>query len=285
MEAKISYTYTGFMPDEQYRIDLIVVMNDRTEYKISRSFTVAYESQETPVFPTVSANKKNGYIDIDYSQSIYIAGHTNDVEKYNIFKNPTTGTQYTTTQLIDSQYVYYNKINETLPIDIPDNFTIYLHENFLDFFTGKIVELTNESTGDVYTVRYDGRLFYYKIPGYKEAIVDPYVDLSGLHKEKSCVHPAGTTLKELQYDTLYMLYADDVLNADDVFMYNDITKNFWWHITLLPNRVLFKKGTKYDERPAIKSQEFLEKKIKNISEGKMATQKGLGEIPKPTQKI
>lgn len=248
MESKISYSYTSFMSDTQYRIDLTVVMNDRTEYTLSRNFSVSYNSQETPVFPIVQINKSKGYLDIDYSQSIYIAGHTNNTEQYTTFKNVDTATPYVVTQLADGQYVYYDKINETKPIDISEGFTIYLHENFLDLFTGTIIELTDELTGEVYTVRYDSKCFYYKIPGIIEISIDPYVDDSfGIHKERSCIHSAGTTKSSLQYDTLYMLYPSDVITDGSVFMYNDITKNFWWHITLLPDKVIFIKGDKYIE--------------------------------------
>lgn len=247
MEAKMAYTYTGLMSGQQYRIDLTVVMGDRTEYKLSRNFHVSYHSQQVPVFPVVKTDGEKGFVDVDYSQSVYIKGNTNKAEQYQTFRNVDTGSQYTTVRLIEDQSVYYNRINETKPISIPDGFTIYLHENFLDLFSGKIIELTDEETGQTYTVRYDSKYFYYRIGNEREVMVDPYVDSSGNHKERSVVHPPGTTLSALQYDTLYILKDADILNADTIFMYNDITRNFWWHITLLPNRVLFQKGAKYDE--------------------------------------
>ena len=247
MDASITYSYMGFLPDVQYRIELKVVTNDRSEYKVSKLFTADYDTQESAIYPIVKVNGDRGCVDLDYSQSIYIAGHTNKTEQYITIQNADTSTEYAAVSLCDGQYVYYNKINETNPIHVPDQFTLFLHENFEDFFSGTIIKLTDEQTGAEYTVRYDGKAFYYKVPGWREAIVDPYVNTSGVHQEKSAIHAAGTTMASLQYDTLYMLYGDDVVSDNSVFLYNDITKNFWWHITILPDRVLFTKGQSYTE--------------------------------------
>ena len=243
-EAKISYLYSGLKPGTEYRIDLVIVMNDRTEYESSRYFTVEYSFQQTPVFPIVRADKSKGCIDLDYPQSIYIAGHTNNSDnqdQYTSFKNTETGDIYTVAKLASEQYVYYDKIFESNPINIPEEFTIYLHENFLDLFVGNIIEMVDEATGELFQLYYNGRTFCYKFPG------KSLVSYKIYENNMSCMQPSGTTIADLDYNALYILEDDTVITDSSVFMYNDITKNFWWHFTILPDNVFITRGDKYEE--------------------------------------
>ena len=143
------------------------------------------------------------------------------------------------------------KINEYKPISIGDDFTVYYSVHFDEFFTGDIISLTDESSGSTYRVRYDGRKFYYRIGYNSEVSIDPYVNENIIHQEDSVVQPAGTTVEDLDYNTLYILKDTDIIDNDNVILYNDITANFWWNIVLLPDKVIINRGQKYVESEVI----------------------------------
>lgn len=246
MDALLSYTYDGLISGNNYCIKLTIVTNDRHSYTISKSFSVEYETQSSIIMPRVTADKSQNCINVDFSQNVFIKGHTNSEIEYRSFSDPSlNNAKYATVP--SGGYIYYNKLNEYQTLNLGEDFTIYYNVHFHDFFTGDILTLMDELSGTVYNVRYDGRKFYYKIGNNPELFVDPYVDSDNIHQELSSIHNSDSTISDINYNTLYMLYENDVLNSDSVFLYNDITANFWWTFVLMPDRLLAYKGEKYIE--------------------------------------
>lgn len=250
MESKIVYEYDRLMSNTTYTVELIFTMADRKEtVPVRRDFNVEYKTLSTPIAPHLNVNEEDGFIEIDFSETIQIIGESNKETQYISFKNIDTDNIYTTAQISKNQYISYSEITNVGELDIPNGFTLYLHENFCDNFNGKIIELTDENSGQKYTVGYNGRCFYYKIPGMPEVTFDPYiyVDENGEKVDLCCVQSESTTINDLNYDAFYMLYPDSLITPNSIILYNDIAKNFWWHITLLPDKVEFTRGEKYEE--------------------------------------
>ncbi len=248
MDSLLSYTYNGFVSGNKYRIDLTIMTSDRKTYKISRVFDVLYETQSSLLVSNVQQISDKNCINIDYSQNLFIKGNTDGEITYDSYvTNPETSENITYATIPEGEAIYYHKINETKPLSFGDSFTVYYSVHFSDLFIGDIICLTDEDTGNTYKVKYDGRNFLYKIGDGKWVSINPYVDANATPQTERVVQPAGTTLKDLNYDALYVLYDKDVINDDSVIMYNDIAANFWWTIVLLPNEVLVYRSQKYSE--------------------------------------
>ena len=241
MDSLLSYKYSGFISGNEYKIELIIVTPDRNIYKLLRTFKVEYDLQPFPLVSEVSQVLDKNCINVDFSQNIFIKGNTDSEVTYSSYDGSSVAT------LSEEGSIYYNKITEKNPLAIGDDFTVYYSVHFSEFFTGDIISLVDENSGKRYIVKYDGRKFSYKI-GYNPWVeIDPYIDENGIHQETSVVASSETTLKDIDTNTLYMLYPDDIIEADSKIIYNDITANFWWTFVLLPEKVLVFKGQRYEE--------------------------------------
>jgi len=246
MDSLLSYKYSGFISGNRYRLDLTIMTVDRNIYKLSRSFNVEYSIQPSVLFSTVTAVQNKNCVNIDYSQNLFIKGNSNGDITFDTFVNEES-TSFVGASVPSDVSIYYNKINETKPLTIGEDFTVYYSVHFDEFFSGDIITLTDETTENTYVVRYDGKKFYYKIGYGSEISIDPYVNTNAIHQEDSAVQPVGTTTEDLNYNTIYILNDDDIIKNDSVILYNDITSNFWWNFVLLPNKVLVYRGEKYFE--------------------------------------
>ena len=246
MDSLLSYKYSGFISGNRYRLDLTIMTVDRNIYKLSRSFNVEYSIQPSVLFSTVTAVQNKNCVNVDYSQNLFIKGNSNGDIAFDTFVNEES-TSFVGASVPSDVSIYYNKINETKPLTIGEDFTVYYSVHFDEFFSGDIITLTDETTENTYVVRYDGKKFYYKIGYGSEISIDPYVNTNAIHQEESAVQPVGTTTEDLNYNTIYILNDDDIIKNDSVILYNDITSNFWWNFVLLPNKVLVYRGEKYFE--------------------------------------
>lgn len=240
IDSALMYTYSSFISGNYYRLDLEIMTYDRNLYTTSKSFNVEYSTELTPLFPSVSVDKSNNCVGLDFSNNIYIQGNPNCDVTYASYTNSDSGKVITCASLPSNGALYYNKINDSISLSLGDKFTLYYRVHFEDLFVGDIIKLTNEVTGETYTVRYDGRQFFYKIGILPEVPINPYIN-----GEKSVVHDAGSSIEDIDYDALYVLYPEDVIESDSVILYNDITANFWWTFVLLPDKVLAYKSDNY----------------------------------------
>lgn len=246
MDSTLSFEYKSFTPGS-YRIDLLVVTTERQEYSLSRFFEVRYDIQTSVLFPIATPIYNKNCINVDFSQNIFIKGVTDASISYPTYKNTKTGEEVICATIPSNSLISYSEINEIKPFHIGDEFTILYHAHFKEFFEGDIIKLYNEESKNSYVVRYDGKKFYYKINSSPEVAIDPYVNKNNIHQETSVVHESGTTIDNLDYDTLYMLYGSDEIQDNSVIMYNDITANFWWLFVLLPDKVYIYKNENYSK--------------------------------------
>ena len=241
IDSLLSYKYSGFISGNEYKIELNITTLDRNVYKLLRRFKVEYDLQLSPILPEVSQVSDKNCINVDFSQNIFIKGNADTEVTYSSYDGSSVAT------LPEESSIYYNKITEKDPLAIGDDFTVYYNVHFSNLFVGDIISLIDEESGRKYTVKYDGRKFLYKI-GYNPWVeIDPYIDENGIHQETSVVASSETTLKDIDTNTLYILYPDDIIEADSKIIYNDITANFWWTFVLLPEKVLVFKGQRYEE--------------------------------------
>lgn len=244
MSSALTYSYDGFVSGYSYRIELMVVMADKRSYTISKSFSVKYERQPSYMFSTVFADKKQNCISVDFSQNISVKGNTTDIVQYSSFVDSVCdGAKYL--QIPDASCVYYEKVNESKELDLGEHFTLYYSVHFSELFSGDIITLTDNKTGSTYNVRYDSKKFYYRIGDNSEVSIDPYINQDGIHQEMSVVHDSMSNVNDINTDTLYMLYGDDLVTEDCKILYNDITNEFWWIFAVTDTFVRVFKGRKY----------------------------------------
>ena len=247
VSTDISYTYEGFLSGKEYVLELIVVNDDKVETKLERTFTVSYSELKTLALPILTIDNYKTCIDIDFSDNANIYGilEGSQTETFKKFKNeetglPPTGNNTNAISLSINQNLYWNTVNEIIPLNIPTDSTIYLHTHFHEGFSGTIIELIDEDNAvSTVRVRYDGTKFYWQIGNNAEESYDPYT--GGV---ASAIQASGYTVDPTK---LYVLNDDDVLNDTDILVYNDLPYDYWWNIIILPTEVQFVKGKKYSE--------------------------------------
>lgn len=251
IDSSLSYTYDGFMPGE-YRLSFQIKSEDGRLYDCSININVNYDVQGIGLYPKIITDLKQNRINIDYSNVISVTGTVEETSNVEYQTIGDTGLSCATLPYQES--IYYNNVNDFEPLSIEDDFTIYYSVHFEDFFKGTVISLTNEKTGEKYTVRYDSKNFYYKIGKNPEIQINPYVNDSGVWYKESSIQPNGTTVngyieehQDAYYNTLFTLEATDIITDDSVFLYNDIAANFWWTIVLFPTHVEVYRGKIYSE--------------------------------------
>lgn len=252
ISSDTSFTYDGFLNDKIYRIESEIVTNDEVKIKdgLSKVFNVSYTELKTFALPIVSVNNYKTCIDIDYSKNSDIAGVLEGDQTITLskFKNSAEDIDPTDTNAVSlSKYqnLYWNKVNNVSPLEIPDNFTYYHHCHLSRGYSGSIFEIINEEDDSTIRVRYDGTKFYCKIGMSDELYYDPYTGGS-----LSAIQPSGTIVDNTK---LYIINSTDVLNSTDIIIFNDLGYDYWWNIIVRPYATLdtdkFKvyKSIKYSE--------------------------------------
>ena len=259
-DSQLSYKYDGFVAGNKYKIKLTVTTQDKKELEESVVFDVDYDNIPPLLEVKTSTDSKNNCVKIDYSQSWYIEGVANYSPTYETYIDENDMEIPLLLIPDEAKSVYYNRINSTTPLPIDENdFTAYYSVHFHENFAGKIIELHDEISGTSYFVgynKYNNALdevhesisFYYKIGNGDWRYIDPYVNENGEPIRTSVVTDSVTTLEDINEDALYLLYADDMIYADSVIIYNDIAYNFWWNFVLLPNELKVYRGEKYNPK-------------------------------------
>lgn len=251
IDSQISYTYSGFIANNKYKIKLTVITQDKNIYEREKEFSVSYDDQPPLLDVDVSQLPDKNCVKIDYSKNLFIKGNTDNAISYSTYNEKAI------LNIPENGSVYYDKINDTTPLPIDEEFTVYYSVHFPKNFAGKIICLTDEVTGNTYSVGYNQNnnkldannslSFYYKINDGDWRYIDPYRDVNYIPVRESVVASVGTTLDDINYEALYLLNNTDEINSDSVIIYNDIAYNFWWTFVLLPDKLLVYKGEKYIE--------------------------------------
>ena len=144
IDSLLTYTYSGFVSGGKYKIDLTIATPDRKTYKISRTFEVEYEVQPSVLASDICQIPDNNCIEIDYSQNISVKGNSSgNIVHKEYLKNTGTPKYVSGVNIPDGVSIYYHKINESKPLSLGEEFTIYysVHfstlfiENFISYFS------------------------------------------------------------------------------------------------------------------------------------------------------
>ena len=249
--SNIEYKYEGFLSGNTYDISLMVVTDSGViKDDFDKTFYVEYAELQTLTTPVIDIDNYKTCVDIDFSASSGIVGHLEgtQTEEYNKFKNlgDEDPVDNNAISLFKTQNLYWNKVNEIVPLNIPNDFTLFYNTHCSKGYNGTLIELTDE-TGEApfIRVRYDSTQFYCKIGNEDELIYNPYVN-----GEQSAVIPFGEST-EVDEGTLYLIYEDDIIEDDSTIITNDLGYDYWWKITVRPYAVLDEdkfvvvKSTKY----------------------------------------
>lgn len=163
----ISYVYDGFISGNKYSIKLTVITEDDETIIEERDFNVLYNiSQDALLVQTEIDNKTNG-VYLDFSKQASIPGTlVNGDAIYEKRKNSKDEVPEVenTIHLNRSQSLYWNTVNNTKDLIIPNNSATLIHWHGDSGFNGNILEMTsNEFTNERIIVGYNSKTFYYKI--------------------------------------------------------------------------------------------------------------------------
>jgi hypothetical protein len=160
--ANIQYNFDGFISGSTYKVQFIAIdQNDMQANSGVKTFIVDYLSPSVNIIPSIELLSDSNAIKIRWSNALQIIGQSTGTFTY------TSDVFFAGSKEINinaSSTIYYNS-------DIPEQFTALYKTKLPIGFTGKILELYDNETGELYTVGYDGIHFYYIIDGHTHLIV------------------------------------------------------------------------------------------------------------------
>lgn len=240
----IRFKYNAFVNNTDYRIVLMVIDADKRVSKVERSVSVSYSEANLHIQPIITVDKEHSCITIDSSSLISIVG--------NASANEDIGYRYITIEdgvytyekispngieLFDGQSIYWDNKNGLEPLDVPEDFTIVLHENFDDDLLDKFFEFQHDDSNSKYTILYDGCKFYLEVTKY-----NPFQHFTLQLDPYPSKHHTYLSTNQPDKDTLYYFDFNDSLDTTKYFTWNNIAHNYWWHIVLLPGEFRITKG-------------------------------------------
>lgn len=227
--SNIKYSFDGFLDGNFYKIEL---MTENQEGIISTTgknqFDVSYFSPNTSTRAIAEVLNNKSAIKISWdSQSQIIGKSTGD---YSILEDtPFVGAESVN---VENGEIYWDLINESTPIFIPDQSTTMISVNFPIGFSGDIIELKDTINGTYYKVSCDGSFFYYNING--------LLGTSDVYTEGDASFISDTlTINE---NKIYM-WRDSYTWDNNKYWVSgtDILHKYFWKIILLPNQAIFYK--------------------------------------------
>lgn len=155
--ANVQYNFDGFISGNTYKVQFIAVdQNDMQANSGVKSFAISYSEPSINIKPSVELLSDSNAIKVRWSNAVQINGQSTGTYSYS------TNSFFTGSKEVNinsNSTVYYN-------VNIPEQFTVLHKAKLPTGFTGKILELYDNQTGELYTVGYDGIHFYYVIDGY-----------------------------------------------------------------------------------------------------------------------
>ncbi len=232
--SDVEFSYDGFLTGNAYEIVLTIATDDGFVMdEISEKFDVVYSEMDSYITPIVSADNFKTCINVDFSRNIDIVGHLEGSQDIILgkFKNPLDDVPENNNGLMLSRYqdLYWDKVNEIKPLEIPSEITFFYHTNCGLGYKGKLFEIIDESGVDFsIEVGYDGKRFYCVMGAVDTIYSNPYIG-----GEASAIIPSGqsTTIDETKY---YIINGADTIKANDQIIYNDLANKYWWKITVRP---------------------------------------------------
>lgn len=177
----ITYTYNGFISGNKYSIRLTVITEDGETINDEKEFLVSYNISYSTILVEAEIDKAVNGVSLDYSSQVSINGLIKDSSdvSYTMYKNSNDNIPETNNSvyLEKGQILYWDSVNNTKDLIIPNNSTTLLHWHGDLGYTGKIAELSsNLLTTEKISIGYDSKNFYYKI-GTNDAIYyNPYTN-------------------------------------------------------------------------------------------------------------
>ena len=179
--TNIVYNYDGFITGNKYDLKLTVTTNDGEVIVEERNFEVQYDISPSIGYVTIEPDYNLNAVKLNYGSQANIDGVISNglPPMYAKHKNPTENipTENNSIHLNYLQHIYWNSINNTRKLIIPDNSTTAVHWHGDSGFNGDIIILSNnEIANERIVVGYDSKRFYYKIGTNDMVFYNPYTN-------------------------------------------------------------------------------------------------------------
>lgn len=175
----ITYTYNGFISGNGYIIKLTVITEDDETLTEERDFKVSYNVSASTLFIESEVQKSVNGIYLNFDGQVAINGYLEGGQDvaYSKHKNLNSDMSETNNSIVLSagQTLYWDSINDTRDLFIPNDGTTMIHWHGTLGYVGKIIELSNtKALNEKITVGYDSKSFYYKIGTNDMVYYSPY---------------------------------------------------------------------------------------------------------------
>lgn len=287
ISSNILFEYDSLVSDNNYKLELLIFYDDKTQNRYVYDLNVSYNYFSTPINPVIDINYDKEYVSLDYSYNISIVGNCDEDEENPTFEkytetstnNPPSGEATNGVCIPKNQYIYWNERTAVVPLDL-DNTNQLINWHGHEGYNGVIVEkiddklsantiivgheiLNNIShstvSSAIYTDAGDEAMpigitnnniqggFYYKFGTSPKVYISEFSKITSAIYKTNTANMENTAMSKINDDTLYILNDTDEIADNNVILTNDAANKYWWLIGILDSSAVVSRGKKFSE--------------------------------------